>query len=53
MYEHFNSNNLLATQQYVFRKLPSTEYAAVKLIDHVSKQIESSNIPCTLYIDRS
>ena len=36
MYEHFNNNNLLATQQYGFRKLPSTEYAAVNLIDHVS-----------------
>ena len=53
MYEHFNNNNLLAAQQYGFRKLHSTEYAAVKLIDHVSKQMESGNIPCTLYIDLS
>ena len=51
MYEHFNNNNLLAAQQYGFRKLHSTEYATVKLIDHVSKQMESGNIPCTLYID--
>ena len=53
MYEHFNNNILLAAQQYGFRKLHSTEYAAVKLIDHVSKQMESGNIPCTLYIDLS
>ena len=53
MYQHFNNNNLLAAQQYGFRKLHSTEYAAVKLIDHVSKQMESGNIPCTLYIDLS
>ena len=53
MYEHFNNNNLLAAQQYGFRKLHSTEYATVKLIDHVSKQMESGNIPCTLYIDLS
>ena len=49
----FNNNNLLAAQQYGFRKLHSTEYAAVKLIEHVSKQMESDKIPCTLYIDLS
>ena len=53
MYEHINNYNLLAAQQYGFRKLHSTEYAAVKLIDHDSKQIESGNIPCNLYIDLS
>ena len=53
MYEHFSNNNLLAAQQYGFRKLHSTEYAAVKLIDYISKQMESGNIPCTLYIDFS
>ena len=53
MYEHLNNNNLLAAQQYGFRKLHSTEYATVKLIDHVSKRMESGNIPCTLYIDLS
>ena len=53
MYDHLNNNNLLAEQQYGFRRLHSTEYAAVNLIDHVSKQMESGNIPCSLYIDRS
>ena len=53
MYEHFNNNNLLAAQQYGFRKIHSTEYAAVKLIDHVSKQMEAGNIHCTLFIDLS
>ena len=53
MYEYFNNNNLLAEQQYGFRKLHSTEYAAVKLLDHVSKQMESGHIPCNLYIDLS
>ena len=48
-----NYNNLLAAQQYGFRKLHCTEYASVKLIDHVSKQIESGNISCNLYIDLS
>ena len=53
MYDHLNNNNLLAEQQYGFRRLHSTEYAAVNLIDHVSKQMESGNIPCSLYIDLS
>ena len=53
MYHHFNDNNLLAEQQYGFRKLDSTEYAAVKLAHYISKQMESGNIPCNLYINFS
>ena len=37
LYEYLNDNNLLAEQQFDFRKLHSTEYAAVNLIDHVDK----------------
>ena len=53
MYELFNYKNVLAAQQYGFRKPHSTEYAVVKLIDHVNKQMESGNIPCILYIGLS
>ena len=53
LYEYLNDNNLLAEQQFDFRKLHSTEYAAVNLIDHVAKQIESGHIPCNLYNDLS
>ena len=53
MYDYFNDNNLLAEQQYGFRKLHSTEFAAVKLADYISKQMESGNIHCSLYIDLS
>ena len=55
MYTYLNSNNLLAEQQhmYGFRKLHSTEYAAVNLITHVAKQMESGHTPCNLYIDLS
>ena len=42
MYEYFNKFNLLAEQQYGFRKQHSTEYAAVKLIDHVSREMENT-----------
>ena len=54
MYHYFNSNNLLAEQQYGFRKKHSTEYAAVKLVDHdISKEMESGKTPCALFIDLS
>ena len=44
---------MLAEQQHGFRKLHSTEFASVKLTDFTSKQMESGNIPCNLYIDPS
>ena len=53
LYEYFNSNNLLAEQQYGFCSNHSTEYAAVKFVDHISKEIESGNTPAALYIHLS
>ena len=53
MYEYFNQFNLLAEQQYGFRKQHSTEYAAIKLIDHVSKEMEAGKTPTSVYIDLS
>ena len=46
---NINSNNLLAEQQYGFRSNHSTEYAAVKFVDHISKEMESGNTPVALY----
>ena len=43
----------MAEQQYGFRSNHSTEYAAVKLVDHISKEMESGNTPAALYIDLS
>ena len=53
LYEYFNSNNLLAEQQYGFRTNHSTEYAAVRLVDTISKEMESGSTPTALYIDLS
>ena len=53
IYEYFNQFKLLAEQQYGFRKQHSTEYAAVKLVDHVSKEMETGKIPANVYIDLS
>ena len=51
LYEYFDNNHLLAEQQYGFRSNHSTEYAAVKLVDHISKEMESGNTPacCIVY----
>ena len=38
---NINSNNLLAEQQYGFRSNHSTENAAAKFVDHISKEMES------------
>ena len=48
-----NDNELLAEQQYGFRAQHSTEYAAIKLFDHISKEMDSGNTPTALYIDLS
>ena len=53
LYEYFDKYNLLAEQQYGFRKQHSTEYAAVKLVDRVSKEIEIGKTPTNVYIDLS
>ena len=53
IYEYFNQFNLLAEQQYGFRKQHSTEYATVKLVDHVSKEMEAGKTPTSVYIDLS
>ena len=36
-----------------FVKKHSTEYAAIKLVDHISKEIESGKTPCALFTDLS
>ena len=43
----------ITEQQYGFRKQYSTECAAVKLIDHVSKEMEAGKTPKSVYIDLS
>ena len=42
---------LLDEQQYGFRSQHSTEYAATKLIDHISQEMDSRKTPGALYID--
>ena len=53
LYDYFISNNLLAEEQYGFRTNHSTEYAAVKLVDNVNKEMELGKTPTALYSDLS
>ena len=53
MYLYFNNNNLFADEHFGFRKNHSTEYAAIKSVDHISNEMESGKTPVTLFIDFS
>ena len=63
LYQYFNDNEFVTVhrvmsicyleQQYGFRAQHSTEYAAIKLFDHISKEMDSGNTPTALYIDLS
>ena len=53
MYLYFNNNNLLADEQFRFRKKYLTEYAAIKLAERISNEMESGKTPVTLFINLS
>ena len=53
LYEYFERNDILTQRQYGFCKNPSTEFAAMELIDRVTKLLELRKIPFNLYIDLS
>ena len=46
-------NDLLCIQQYGFRPGHSTELAALRLTDHLIKQMDVMNVPINIYIDLS
>ena len=54
LYWYFNNNNLLADEQFGFCKNHSTEYAAIKLVDHITNEVESGKHPllCSLTSQR-
>ena len=53
MYEYLNGNYLLSKEHFGFCKNHSTEFAAINLVDDISKKIEHCNTPGTLYINLS
>ena len=53
LYTYFNDNELISEQQYGFRTRHSTELAAVKLVDYITKSMDNSKTPINIYIDLS
>ena len=55
MYLYFNNNNLLADEQFGFRKILSTEYAAIKLVELYTLVMKWNleKTPVTLFINLS
>ena len=53
LYDYFQNNHHLYSSQYGFRKLHSTEFAALELIDRILKDIDERNISLTIFMDLS
>ena len=50
---YMNTNNLLSINQFGFRPCHSTELAGLKLMDHITKQMDNGKVPINIYIDLS
>ena len=46
-------NNLITIEQFGFKTGHSTELAAIKLVDHLTKQMNMGEVPTHIYIDLS
>ena len=53
VYEYFTNNELFYNSQYGFRKLHSTEYASLELVDRISQYLDNGKLPVTVYLDLS
>ena len=53
LYQYFLDNNLMAEEQYGFRKQHSTELATVKLIDNIISEMDMHKTPIAIFIDLS
>ena len=49
LYEYFTSNGLLYESQYRFRKLHSTELAALEFTDRISQEMDVKKIPFSIF----
>ena len=50
---YLNDSKLLFDNQYGFRSMHSTEYAALELIDRIITQMDNNELPINIYIDLS
>ena len=50
---YLNDSKLLFNNQYGFRSMHSTEYAALELIDRIVTQMDKDELPINSYLDLS
>ena len=50
VYEYFTNNDLLYNSQYGFRKLHSSEYASLEMVDRISQYLDIGKL---VYLDLS
>ena len=50
---YFTSHNLFYEHQYGFRSKQSTELAALHLVDKITTEMDSNNIPLNIYLNLS
>ena len=53
LYKYFQDHKLFFNSQYGFRKLHSTQYAELELIDHTMHDIDNKHVSLALYMDMS
>ena len=53
LYKYLSDDKLLCEQQYGFRSQHSTELAAIKLVNYLTHNIDTNNIPISIYLDLS
>ena len=53
LFSYMENNKLLSCEQFGFRSGHSTELAALRLIDHLIKQMDQHFVPINIYIDLS
>ena len=53
MYDYFTQNDLLYKSQYGFRKLHSTELAALEFTDKIVSNLEQGKLPLAIFLDLS
>ena len=50
---YLNDSKLLFDNQYGFRSMHSTKYAALELIDRIITQMDNNELPINIYLDLS
>ena len=53
LFDYMSINNLITIEQFGFRTGYSTEFAAIQLVVHLTKQIDMGEVPTNIYIDLS